>query len=360
MSNTFTERLYWLAWAWHPKIGPITIAKLRAAFGSLAQAWSAKPTALSQAGLDQSLVSQLNDWRDHTNPTQLADQLERQHISFVTWLEPDYPLLLKEIFDPPPVLFYRGDLTVANRRCLSIVGSRHPSSYGQKVTTDLTQVAVQSGLVIVSGLAYGVDALAHLTCLKQNGLTIAVLAAGLDTIYPAANRQLAERILKQGGLILSEYPPGTPALKQHFPHRNRLIAGLSQGLLITEATTQSGSLITATQALDFNRQVCAVPGDIYSPLSAGCHQLIKQGAEPITQTQDLCRLFNLTPAPTIPLPNLTTAEQTLLQQLPLKALTLNEIINLTSDSADNLLALLTMLELKGYVKSDTGDRFARL
>ncbi len=240
------------------------------------------------------------------------------------------------------------------------MGSRRPSAYGQRITTELSEAAAQAGLTIISGLAYGIDAIGHLACLKTGGRAVAILAGGLNNIYPTANRQLAQKIINQGGLLLSEYPPGTAYLKQHFPLRNRLIAGLSQAILITEATLDSGSLITAKLALDFNKEVAAVPGSVYTPTAQGCLELIKQGAKTITSPKDLLEIFNLNPSTKAPLEPLSDEEKNFLNLLPLQNLSLTQIKEFTNLTTPEILTLLSLLELKGYVKALDGENFSRL
>ncbi|MFA5107704.1 MAG: DNA-processing protein DprA [Patescibacteria group bacterium] len=204
-----------------------------------------------------------------------------------------YPPLLKEIYHPPTTLYYIGSLANAGQYVLSVVGTRKPSTYGLRITDDLVTATAQRGVIIVSGLAYGIDARAHAAALAAGGKTWAVMASGLDRIYPAAHRALAEKIVATGGALISDYPPGTEPLKQHFPARNRIIAGLSLGTLIIEAPDKSGALITANFALDYNREVLAVPGQVYTPSAVGTNRLIKQGAKVVTEAADILEIFGL-------------------------------------------------------------------
>lgn len=212
---------------------------------------------------------------------------EQCHSKPVAFDDKDYPLLLKQIYDPPLVLFVQGNRDLLNKASLAIVGSRHVSAGGKEVATELARQAVAQGVVITSGMALGVDAAAHQGALSGQGGTIAVVATGLDLVYPSRHRSLAKDILSNEGVIVSEFLPGTPPKAGHFPKRNRIISGLSQGVLVVEAALKSGSLITARCALEQNRDVFAVPGSIHNPQSRGCHWLIKQGAKLVEDFADI-------------------------------------------------------------------------
>ncbi|MBU1038939.1 DNA-processing protein DprA [Patescibacteria group bacterium] len=360
MTNLTEERLYYLAWSWFYKVGPTKINQLTKKFGSLTKAWHGSTSAFNKLGWEEKLIADFLTYRQSTEPSALKAKLQQLNIDFCTPLDKAYPDLLKQICSPPTVIYYQGDITILSKRCLAIVGSRRPTAYGQRLTEELASAAARAGLTIVSGLAYGIDAIAHLACLKQNGSAAAVLAGGLDDIYPKINYHLAQKIIDCSGLLLSEYPPGTPSLKQHFPLRNRLIAGLSQAILITEAAANSGSLITARLGLDYNREIAAVPGSIYSALSQGCLELIKQGAKTICSTKDLLEIFNLVASDHQPTESLTLDEEKFLKDLPLQSLPLKQIMELTGQSASQVLANLSVLEIKGYIKSLDGENFSRL
>jgi DNA processing protein len=231
--------------------------------------------------------------RSSLHPKDELDILEKLHIQTVTLEDETYPSLLKQIYDPPVILFVQGTIPQQTDRLLAVVGTRHPSTYGKQVVTTLVKELTMEGFVIVSGLAYGIDALAHKITCQNQGKTIAVLGSGIDreNLYPKEHDKLADEIIKIGGALLSEFAPGTSARKHFFPFRNRIIAGLCQATLIIEAAQKSGSLITAKSALESNRDVFAIPGSIYSPLSLGPHNLIKMGAQLVTSSLDiLCAL----------------------------------------------------------------------
>ena len=220
-------------------------------------------------------------------------------ITKITIRSRHYPALLKEISAPPPALYLRGHAEVLNNNLLlAVVGSRKAGNYAQWSIDTILPPAIAAGVKIVSGMAYGVDSLAHQACLKENQPTIAVLGCGIDdaSIYPRTNLKLAHKIIAGGGALISEYAPGTPPMKHHFPARNRIIAGLARATLLVQAAAKSGSLITARLALDFNRDVCVIPGNINDPLCAGTNELLKFGAIPITNPDDIFHLFDLAPA----------------------------------------------------------------
>jgi DNA processing protein len=265
-----------------------------------------------------------------------------------------YPSLLKTIPSPPKELYYLG--TEPGKWLLkprvAIVGSRGITPYGRRVTEDFAYALAQRGITIVSGLALGVDAVAHTAALRAGGMHIAVLANGLDAIYPASNTQLARDLLKQGGAIISEYPEGTPSLKQNFIARNRIVAGLSDAILITEATEQSGTLHTAKFALEQGRDVMVVPGNITSPHSVGCNNLIKSGAIPVCSIEDILHVLgakNLTMTTVVHLGD-TPEEQAILDELYRGISDAHELMVVTKIEPQLFTQTLTMLELSGKIR----------
>lgn len=265
------------------------------------------------------------------------------------------PEILRQIPSPPKELFVLGELdALLLRPRLTVVGSRSVTAYGRQVTTKLAGELAAQGIVIVSGLALGVDALAHRAALEAGGLTIAVLPAGLDAIYPATHRQLAQQILASGGALVSEYPPGSVAFKQNFIARNRLVSGLGDGLLITEAAEKSGSLHTARFALEQGRDVMAVPGNITSPTSVGTNNLIKSGATPVTTTEDVLHVLGLQPRAeaTKPIPRGANAtEQTLLTLILAGTYDGDELLLRSQLDAALFNQTLTMLEITGKIRA---------
>lgn len=279
--------------------------------------------------------------------------------SLVTLDDPHYPKLLKEIADPPLWLFYEGNLEVLNAESISIVGSRKHTAYAKEALNNLISKQLAKNVTIVSGLAYGIDKMAHQISLESSGKTVAVLAGGLDKIYPSAHHGLAKEIVRKGGILISEYPPGSPALPYRFPIRNRIIAGLSRATLVVEAAIKSGTISTARSAVDYNRELFVVPGDITRSTSEGCNFLISQGAVPAISHITLDEYYNLDSEDqlfdqeTTTLVNLhshATVSARVLQLLSDgKVWTINQLVNQIGESIDKLLRELTLLELSDKI-----------
>lgn len=359
MANNNSDLIYWLAWLSHPKIGPTRFALLRRHFSTLAEAWQADSQKLLQAGLDSETVAALSNHRHQIDPAKLWARLNELKISVVALFDEAYPKLLKEIADPPPLLFYKGSAAAWQNQCLAIVGSRRPTGYGLRVTSELGKDLAVAGLTIVSGLAYGIDTAAHQAALEIKTPTIAVLASGLDIIYPAANRNLADKIMADGGALLSEFTPGRPPLKQNFPYRNRIIAGLARGTLVTEATLDSGALITAKLALEYNRDVFAVPGSIFSDPSQGTNELLKLGARLVTKSSDILDYFGLDQTSHRPRISLNDAQEKFLEIFTREPKNLNDLIVESTLPVASFMAQLTEFELAGWVKETSPNFYAR-
>ena len=299
-ADTADERAYWVAWSQIDNVGPVLQKRLFLAFGSLAAAWQASADQLLAVdGIGLLLADQIAQARTQLSPAVLLTQFEARSTAFWTPADTDYPALLFEISDPPPVLYYRGPLrlnSMAPALTIGIVGTRYPSDYGRRWTERLTQQLVQQGSLIVSGMARGVDAIAHRCCIAAASPTVAVLGTGVDIAYPSSNQTLHQKITETG-LVLSEYPDGTPPDRAHFPRRNRIIAGLSQAVLVTEAPERSGALITAHLANDYGREVYALPGSLDNPRSQGCLNLIEQGCQPIVSEAKLLTALGTLPSP---------------------------------------------------------------
>jgi len=355
------DRMFWIALTAFRPFGPIRLGRLARRFPSMERAFTASALELTEAGIEPHIVNRFLQERIHIDPEALARACEIQGVHIVTIKDEIYPPLLKEIFDPPALLFVRGTLPDPSRKHLAVVGSRNASPYGIRVTEHLIEPAARSGVVIVSGLAYGIDASAHDATLRAHGTTLAVLGSGVDqeSIYPSRNRALASRILASGGALISEFPLGTPPLKQHFPIRNRIIAGLCHGTLVVEATIKSGTLITARSAMDSNRDVYAVPGSIESPLSEGPHDLIKHGATPVTEVKDL---FGIEPVPeAIPTYQPTTEhESQIYTRLSTSPIHLDELIRSTQLPTPTVMSTLTLMEIKGVIRNEGGQFYTRL
>lgn len=356
-----TDKIYLNAFNLAGEIGPVRVRKLLNFFPDLKAAWLAGAGELSRAGLEEAVVLKLLDRRREIDPEAEFLKLEQQGIGLLTPAEPEYPKRLKEIHNPPALLYILGELTAADEMCLAVVGSRRMTGYGQRIAQELVHDLVMSNLTIVSGLALGVDAAAHRTAIEAGGRTIAVLGSGLDAIYPSSNRALAEKILAGRGAILSELPLGTAPYKSNFPHRNRLISGLSLGVLIVEGAADSGSLITARHALEQNREVFAVPGSIFSELSAGPHQLIKLGAKLVAGSADILEELNLNLLQeqflTKQIIGDTKEEQLILDQLSREPVLADRLAQTTKLRAAQVAATLTILEMKGKVKNLGGNQY---
>ncbi|MFA6551691.1 MAG: DNA-processing protein DprA [Patescibacteria group bacterium] len=354
---------YWAALSTFTKFGPKRFALLRRYFPDMKTAWEANAAELRAAGINDRVADEFIAHRQNIDPEKLMAELETEKINVLTIADIRYPQLLKEIYDAPPLFYYRGELPDNINFCLAVVGSRKYTAYGQQATQSLVGPLTQAGLVIVSGLALGIDALAHSACLQAGGKTIAVLGSGLDrrSIYPASNRNIAEKILARGGALLSEYPPGTQPLEFHFPQRNRIIAGLSLGVLVIEAAASSGALITAQCALEQNREVFAVPGSIFNPNSAGTNNLIKTGAKLISGAADIIETLNLENIAsfvqnqkTIPA---TAQEQQLISLLSREPTHINSLVRAAKLDSGTINATLLTMELKGYVRNLGGGNY---
>ncbi|NCN99620.1 DNA-protecting protein DprA [Candidatus Falkowbacteria bacterium] len=288
------ERDAYLSFNNFQKIGPMGLRKLENYFSDLATAWQAKITDLIKTGLPLNVIEEFIVWRKSFSLEKSKEELTAKNIKFISIKDNNYPPLLKEISAAPPLLYYQGALhTTTDTKRLAVVGSRQHSAYAEKIITELLPNIIKQNIEIVSGLALGVDSLAHQTTLKSQGITLAVLGSGLNNIYPRENLKLAENIINSGGVIISEFPPDTPPYKTNFPRRNRLISGLTEATLVIEAKRKSGALITATYALEQNREVLAVPGSIFSEFSAGPNHLIKEGARPVSELSDILQVFNI-------------------------------------------------------------------
>jgi len=355
------NRLGWLGLASFGGFGTRTLHKLAARFrGDGQAAWSIPVSDLESLGVGAEVRERFADHRRTADLLALADGLREGSIRFILKQDADYPPLLKEIADPPFALFVRGRPDAA-ASCVAIVGTRRCTGYGQRVAAELAADLGLAGLTIVSGLALGIDAVAHAAALAQGAVCWAVLAGGCDdaSIYPRHNLKLAHNILEYGGCLMTEFPPGTFSLKHHFPLRNRIISGLSRAVVVVEAAEGSGSLITAHSALDQNRDVFTVPGPITSRQSGGTNKLLKLGAIPCTGSADvLAELEAQLPiAPAIDAAELPEAEKRVLGCLdePLQA---DDIARRLKLAAAETSRLLVALELKGLVQPQGGRKYA--
>lgn len=366
------ERAFWLAWSQVAGIGPTLLLRLHRHFGSLATAWEANSTALAAVdGVGLQTAEAVVRERSHIDPEALLSQHEQENPHFWTPADADYPRLLLEIADPPPVLYYRGEVdrreNLGRTAAIAIVGTRSPSDYGRKWTRKITTALVKAGFTIVSGLAEGVDTEAHRQCLKLNGRTIAVLGTGVDITYPWSNRVLAQQ-MGETGLLLSEYPAGTQPDRVNFPRRNRIIAGLCRATLVLEAPQRSGALITARLANDYGRDVYALPGSLDNPRSKGCLELLNLGAQVILGEEELLEAlgalpelhaFTETAATQLPLLDLPPHLAAVLQPLSADPIAVDIIVEISHLPTEEVLSALLQLELMGLVNQLPGMRYQR-
>ena len=301
----------------------------------------------------------LKEDKDPKDWKRVVALIEKYQIEFITYFDDDYPTILKNIFDPPAYLFYRGTIRKEDfRRSLAIVGTRKASSYGKAMTKKIGEALSQAGFTIVSGLAYGIDALAHIAALNSGGRTIAVMGTGVDQIYPPHNRELAEDIIKNGAII-SEYIPGSKAEKWNFPTRNRMISGLCLGSLIIEGSKKSGALLTSKFAMDQNRDVFALPGDINRPQAEGPNYLIKLGAKIVCSAKDILEEYDLIMEEEPKLfPELSEKEEKIYQVLidNRPETHFDTLLMKTGFTVGELSTILLSLELKNIVKKVPGNK----
>lgn len=336
----------------------------RKAAGSFEAVYLASEDQLVTWGLGLELVIKLRQLKQENSVEDIARNLQHTAVSTLTYYDPRYPKLLKEIYDAPPVLFYRGTLGEPDEPCVAIVGSRQMSSYGSTMMPRIAGPLIDAGVTIVSGMALGIDGAAHIEAIKRGVRTIAVLGCGVDeaSVYPRAHFRLAQQILDCGGLLVSEQPPYMPALKHHFVARNRIIAGLSLGVTIVECKLKSGALITADYAADFNRNLYAVPGPAYSKLSDGPHKLIRDGAALITKGEEILDDLAISLSE-LPLQNaieFTETELAVLKCIQSTAATVDAIANATHLTTTEVSQTLTVLELRGTVKNLGYEGFIKL
>lgn len=336
------------------EIGPARFKKLSFYFHNLENAWNATSIELQQSGFDEKLANKIIGLRSAISPNREWEKLAKEQISVVAIKDANYPKLLKESYNPPALLYVKGQLNGALNFPIAVVGSRKVSSYGLQVINDLVGELAKAGASIVSGMAFGADTAAHETAIANGAKTVAVLASGLDTTNLAPRKQIAEKIIASGALV-SEYAFGKPALKHRFPLRNRIISGLSLGVLIVEAAQKSGALITAKLALDSNREVFAVPGGIYSPNSEGTNNLIKEGAKAITSCQEILEELNLTKIKEYTINKSIVPdspdEQKIYSLLKAEPLHIDALAKLSALAPAKTSSVLTMMEMKGMVKN---------
>lgn len=344
---------YWVAFSRITGLGRVRFSLLEDHFPNMEEAWRAGASELKAAGLDSRLVSHITAERPNVPPDEEIERLAERGVTALTWHDEAYPSRLKEIYDRPPVLYVRGELTAADEWPVAVVGTRRPTPYGRQAAEELSYGLARNGICVVSGLARGIDAIAHRAALDAGGRTIAVLACGLDIVYPPEHARLATEIAERGALV-SDYPLGTQPRGDYFPRRNRIMSGMSLGVLAIEGDLKSGAMITTRLALEQNREVFAVPGSVFSPQSRGTNALIKEGAKLVQTVEDVLEELNLTMVPqqiemkeTIPA---TDTEAALLRHISREPVHIDEVCRISGLPIATVSSVLAMLELKGLVR----------
>ncbi|MFO7697242.1 MAG: DNA-processing protein DprA [Anaerolineae bacterium] len=349
-----SDQKFWIGFQLVQGIGPVRLRALLDYFPDLETAWHASAVSLRAAGLNQASVEKLLYLRARVDLDAEVRRLERLNVHVVTWESPDYPRLLREIDQPPALLYVRGAIVPADEFAVAVVGTRNASSYGKGIAERLAGGLAENGVTVVSGLALGIDGVAHRAALDAGGRTIAVMGCGLDSIYPSRHRKLAEEIEASGALV-SDYALGVKPEARNFPPRNRIISGLSLGTIVVEADRQSGALITLHFALEQGRETFAVPGNIQARTSMGTNDAIQRGeAKLVTSVEDVLNELNLT----MVVEHKQVAEQVpenagearLLSTLGAEPLHVDELARATGLPAAEVTSTLLMMELKGMVR----------
>ena len=367
----------WMTLALVPGVGGTRFVRLMTRFGNPRKVLAAAESELAEV-VGKSVAKNIRQYRDAVD-AETQERLMRLHgATLVTMDDPAYPGLLAEIYDPPLMLFTRGDLLETDQYAVAVVGTRHPSHYGAAIAEQLAGDLAARGITVVSGMAEGIDAAAHEGALKAGGRTIAVVGSGVDQVFPAAHADLMRRIIAQGAVV-SPFPMGMSAHKTNFPQRNRIISGISLGTVVVEAPPGSGSLITARHAAEQGREVFAVPGEAGRPNSRGPHALIREGARLVETVEDILVELRIptaahaapapqtapaegqdtTPPPPPSAPGLTALEADILASLSTEGAFVDEIALTCRRAVSETLSALTILELKGLVRQHSGKRFSR-
>lgn len=345
----------------------LTIARwrqLRPHIHTADSVWDAPSEVFLRAGWSPDTVQAFCAWRQSFEVAEIEARLSRAGVRVVTIEDTAYPLRLKEIYDPPFALFVRGTLALGTV-AVAVVGTRAMTPYGKQVTEEFVGSLARQGVTIVSGLALGIDGVAHRTALAAGGQTVAVLGTGVDDahVYPATHRALAREIVAAGGAVVSEYPPGSRATQYSFPARNRIIAGLAEGVLVVEAGESSGALITANVAVESGREVFAVPQHITSATSFGPHALIKNGAHLVTSANDIFEILRIVPGSSASIAsvpaNLSRTEDAVYSQLSRVPLHVDAVIAASGLPGPAVMGALSLLEIKGYIKNNGNMMYIR-
>ncbi len=333
-------------------------------FGSLSAAWGASSAQLTQAGLDRRTAANAARSWSRVDPDAELERVQKAGVTALTWRDARYPPRLKEIYDKPPLLYVKGEILPEDERAVAVVGTRKPTAYGREATRQVTSELAKNGLTIVSGLAKGVDGVAHRAALDAGARTIAVMGSGLDVMYPREHAELAKRI-SENGAVVSEFALGTRPDSQNFPRRNRIISGMSLGTLVTEAPEASGALLTARHALEQDREVFCIPGSILSEMSRGCNRLVRDSAAKlITRAEDVIEELNLSTVEyQIELAAFfpeDEAQAAVLKYVTFDPIHIDEIIRNSSLASSTVSGALTMMELRGLIRQVGGMNYVRL
>jgi DNA processing protein len=366
MSDISPDLKYWVAFSRISRVGAVRMQRLESYFDSMAEAWSAGPAALRDAGLDSGTISSIVEMRPTISPDGEIEALHKANVTALCWADPAYPPRLREIEDRPPVLYVRGELLPEDEWAVAIVGTRRASPYGRQAAEHFATDLAHHKITVVSGLARGVDAVAHRTVLAAEGRTIAVQACGLDLVYPPEHAKMAAQIAEHGAVV-SDYPLCTQPRSEFFPRRNRILSALSLGVLVVEGDIDSGSLITARMALDQNREVFAVPGSIYSPTHRGVNKLIREGnAKLVDSTQQILEELNVTVVAHQPAMALRetavfvdAVEEKVWRALSHEPTHIDEVKRVSGLTIEQVSSVLALLELKGRVKQMGSMSFVR-
>lgn len=353
---------YWLGFNLVKGIGPAKLQALLDTFKDIGTAWQASERELERIGLDRRAIATFLETRAEVDLDAYLKQVLDAGVTVLTWESDAYPRYLREAPAPPPVLYVAGDILESDQWAVAVVGTRRLTAYGQQMTRELVTGLVRNNVTIVSGLARGIDGIAHKTAVEMGGRTLAVLGSGIDCLYPPQHRGLARRIIKEKrGAIISDYALGTQPEAKNFPPRNRIISGLSLGVVVIEAGQKSGALITANFALEQDRDVFAVPGNVNSKASAGTNRLIQQGAKLVISAEDILEELNLTMAPQqmvvqMAMPE-SEEEAMLLKQLSRQPSHVDELCRASGMSSADVSSTLAIMELKGMVQQVGGMRY---
>lgn len=357
------SKKYWIAFSSIEQIDSPFIQRLYNYFGDIETAYKASLSELSQIdGLNIKKAKTFIEKREKINPDKVLDEVVKKNISFITFDDENYPYMLKNIVDPPMVLYVKGDLGICNlEKTLAVVGSRKASTASKDVLTKIITELRNTDVCIVSGLASGIDTTAHTSALANNLKTIGVIASGFDFVYPSANRELYKKIENGGGAVVTEFFPTFEPLQFRFPQRNRIVSGLSYGTLVAEAALKSGALITANLCLEQGRELMCIPGLVSNPNTAGIYKLLKQGATMATCAEDILSALNWEIKPNKQLKmdfaQFSDAEKKILSTVEIEPKSFDSISTETGINFNELLTSLTNLELNGTIKQIEGEKY---